>query len=163
MKSTYWTLAAGLALIVPAYCGLALTGTPSLISPFPTLTVLVAFAWPGGFPWAAILVPSLLFFAWNPGLLGRDARVPQRSLALLMILTLLTIFDFVAEWRDGVHYQGAQFTYVTCVVNVGWLLLLWVVFVRSWRKPAFCNNLLAHWLLFAWLAWYAFPYLGELP
>lgn len=163
MKSTYWTLAAGLALIVPAYCGLVLTGTPSLIAPFPTLTILVAFAWPGGFPWAAILVPSSLFFAWRPNLLRGEIRIPQRSLALLAILTLLTIFDFVFEWKDGLHYQGSRFTYVTCAVNIGWLLLLWALFVRAWRKPSFHNNLLAHWLLFAWLGWYAFPYLGELP
>ena len=150
-------------MIVPAYCGLVLTGTPSLIAPFPTLTILVAFAWPGGFPWAAILLPSLLFFAWSPSLLRGEIRIPQRSLALLAILTLLTIFDFVFEWKDGLHYQGSRFTYVTCAVNIGWLLLLWALFVRAWRKPSFHNNLLAHWLLFAWLGWYAFPYLGELP
>lgn len=163
MKSSYWTITAGLTLIVIAYCGLMLTGTPSLISPFPTLTVLAAFVLPGAFPWLPVLVPSFFFFAWGPFLFHGKDKIPQRSLLLLTILTLLTVFDFAVEWRDGLRYQGTQFTYGTSAANGAWLFLLWLAFVRGWRKPLFLNNLLAHWLLFAWLGWYAFPYLGELP
>jgi hypothetical protein len=31
------------------------------------------------------------------------------------------------------------------------------------RDITFRLVLALHWLLFSWLAWYAFPYLGELP
>ena len=163
MNQLRWTVVAGIALVVPAYCGLMLTGTPSLISPFPTVTVLVAFALPGAIPWLAVLVPSLFFFAWNPSLAKGERKVPRRSLFLLLLLTLLTMVDFLLEFQDGLEYQGARFTYATFGVNVGCLIVLWIVFVRGWRKPSFFNNLLAHWLLFVWLGWYAFPYLGELP
>jgi hypothetical protein len=42
-------------------------------------------------------------------------------------------------------------------------MILWSVFIWAKRQPSFGRNLLAHWLLFVWLGWYAFPYLGELP
>ncbi len=163
MQKWHWTVLSGVSLILPAYCGLVLTGTPSLLSPFPTLTVLVAFAFSGAFPWLAVVVPTVLFCAWNPTLVFAEARLPTRSLVLLVIFTLLTIIDFLVEFRDGLRYQGATFTFGTFAVNVGCLIVLWIVFVRGWRKPSFFNNLLAHWLLFVWLGWYAFPYLGELP
>jgi hypothetical protein len=43
------------------------------------------------------------------------------------------------------------------------LVLLWWAVIRWKRQPSFRGNLLSHWFLFARLAWYAFPYLGELP
>jgi len=60
-------------------------------------------------------------------------------------------------------YQGKRFTYGICALNAGWLVLLWTVFMWRGNKPSFMNNLILHWLLFTWLGWYAFPYLGELP
>jgi len=164
MKSAYWTIGAGAVLVVPAYCGFMLTGVPTLLCPFPTATIIPAFVLSSSrLEWLAVAIPSALFLLWNPGLFRGQSRLPKRSLVLLTVLTVLSILFFVASWNYGIKYQGPQFTYGTCVVNVGWLLVLWVVFVQAWRKPAFAKNLLAHWLFFAWLGWYAFPYLGELP
>ena len=164
MKSTHWTLAAGCGLMVPAYLGLLISGVPILICPFPIVTIVPAFFLVAAKMYGlAVLVPSLLFFAWNPGLLRGQALLPKRSIVLLGVLTVLSGVYLVGSWTYGMHYQGAKFTYGVCIANVAWLLLLWVVFVRAWRRSSFVNNLLAHWLLFAWLGWYAFPYLGELP
>ncbi len=60
--------------------------------------------------------------------------------------------------------QGARYTHVVCAVNIAWIVVLWTmfVFVRN-SKPTFRMNLLLHWTLFMWLAWYAFPFFGELP
>jgi hypothetical protein len=44
-----------------------------------------------------------------------------------------------------------------------WLGSLWWTVARFQRQPSFKGNLFSHWLLFSWLAYYAFPYLGELP
>jgi len=163
MNPFRWTVASAIALTVPAYCAFTLSGTPSLLAPFPTLTILVAFALPAAFPWLAAVVPSIVFAAWNPALFQGEARVPRRSLALLVALTILTIVDFTVEWRGGMHYHGAQFTVGVFIANVVWLVVIWISFGRGVRRSSFFNNLLAHWLLFAWLASFAFPYLGELP
>lgn len=164
MKSLHWTIAAGLALLLPAYCGLMLSHVPTLLCPFPLITVMPAFLLSSArVVWPAALVPSLLFFSWNPALPRGQAKVPARSLALLTILTALSVLWFMGNWKFGLEYQGPQFTRGVCAANVGWLFVLWVAIVFAYRRPSFFNNLLAHWLLFVWLSWYAFPYLGELP
>jgi hypothetical protein len=131
----------------------------------PTMTVLPAFALSRlNLQSAAVLVPMILFFLWNPGLLARQqSNLPKRTIGLVGLLSVLTILDFVFEWKYGLQYQGAHHTVAVYTINVLWLAVLWWAVVRAWRRPSFGTNLLSHWILFAWLAWYAFPYLGELP
>ena len=164
MKRSHQTIAAGLALVIPAYCGLFPSGIPMLLRPFPALTLIPAF------PLAAqrleplvLLIPSMLFFASNPQLFRGEMTIPRRSLVFLALLTALSTLYFAWSWQYGLQYQGTVFTYGTAIANAGWLLLLWAVFVTGRARPSFTTSLLAHFLLFAWLGWYAFPYLGELP
>jgi hypothetical protein len=82
---------------------------------------------------------------------------------LLTILTVLSIAYFVSSWANGIEYQGRTYTIVICVANFLWLAALWVILYRSARLSSFRASLFFHSALFAWLAWYAFPYLGELP
>lgn len=99
---------------------------------------------------------------WNPGLFRGSADIPRRSWLLLAVLTVLTAVYFVGSWHYGLEYQGKRFTYGICALNAGWLVLLWTAFMWRRNKPSFAKNLILHWLLFTWLGWYAFPYLGEL-
>jgi hypothetical protein len=165
VKSGLSTFIVGLSLLIPASLGLLLTGIPTALCPFPLITVLPAFLLSD---WrltdAAVIVPVLLFFAWNPGAFRGESKIPQRTYVLLALATVLSVVYFVLSWNYGLKYQGARFTHIVCVVNAVWLAVLWVMFARAWnREPSFKTNLFLHWLLFAWLAWYAFPYLGELP
>ena len=166
MKCRWLTLAVGCGLVVPA-SNLLLSGAPTLLCPMPFLTVAPAFvlaSLPSPLPyWTAVVVPSLLFFVWSPGLFRCQTQIPRRSWVLLSVLTALTVVWFIVSWKFGLEYQGHQFTRVVCAVNALWLVLLWLVLYQRWRHPSFTGNLLFHWILFAWLAWYAFPYLGELP
>ncbi len=165
MNSRLLVITAGLCLLIPAWIGLYSSGVPTLYSPLPTLTILPAFVlsrWHLEF--LAVLVPSVLFFLWNPGLLlNPGSKILTRTKALIGLLTVLTIVYFVFEWNDGVRYQGSHYTKAVCLINLIWLVFLWCTVVRYSRQRSFNGNLLSHWLLFAWLAWYAFPYLGELP
>jgi hypothetical protein len=71
---------------------------------------------------------------------------------------------FVGGWRWGLQYQGIQHLRFVCIANIAWVLLLGFVFVSNWKSsPSFKRSLFLHWILFVWLAWYAFPYVGELP
>ena len=162
MKSPHagLALAAGLFLLVPAWIGLSATGGPTVLSPLPALTALPAML---GLAYGALGVPSLLFFLWNPGLFRGEARIPKRSYWLFGTATGLGAIWFAGSWKWGLHYQGARYTYTVCAGNLVWAVLIGGLLLgfRS-RQASFRTNLLLHWVLFAWLAWYAFPYLGEL-
>jgi len=165
MNSRLLVIAAGLCLLIPAWIGLFSSGVPTLYGPLPTLTILPAFVlsrWQ--LQSLAVIVPSILFFLWNPGLvINQQPKLPKRTVILLGLLTGLTFVDCVLEWKYGVEYRGMRHTLLVYAINAVWLASLWYTVVRSQRQPSFKSNLFSHWLLFAWLAWYAFPYLGELP
>jgi hypothetical protein len=111
-----------------------------------------------------ILIPSILFFLWSPGLLlNQKPNVPKRTIALLGLLTILAVVDFGFGWKYGMQYQGSRYTIGVGIINVVWLVFLWWTVIHCRSQPSFKGHLLSHWFLFAWLAWYAFPYLGELP
>ena len=155
----------GLSLILFAWVGLFSAGVPTLYCPMPTMTVLPAFALSSlKLQTAAVLVPAILFFLWNPSLVIRQqSNMPKRTVGLVGLLSILTIVDFVLEWKYGLQYQSTHHTIAIYTINVLWLAALWCAVIRAWRRPSFWANLLSHWVLFVWLGWYAFPYLGELP
>jgi hypothetical protein len=159
------TFIAGLGLLIPASMGLLPLGVPRVLYPLPTLTVLPAFFLANSHLWkAAVILPTLLFFAWNPRLCWGQAKVPNRSYGLFVVVTALSAVYFVANWKWGLQYQGIRYTHIVCIVNILWAAVLGLAFARSWnRPPSYGFNLFLHWMLFAWLAWYAFPYMGELP
>ena len=147
----------GLTLLIPASLGLLLSRVPTVFCPFPALTVLPSFVLSSLHP-AAVVVPPLLFFLWNPGLLRTESQLPKRSRWLLVAAVLLSVIWFVVGWKDGLHYQGVRYVYTLTLVNVAWIGLLSVMFARYRRsESSFKANLVFHWILFAWLAWYAFP------
>ncbi len=155
------TLVAGLGLLIPASIGLLGSGAPTMLCPLPALTVLPAFLLSAK---VAVAVPTLLFFAWHPGLFRGEPRVPTRSYALFVVATILSVIYFVESWKWGLEYQGSRFTHLVCIVNIACVTSLGLAFARSWKGAStFKYSLFVHWILFAWLAWYAFPYLGELP
>jgi hypothetical protein len=164
-KSVVATMMAGLGLLIPASVGLLVASVPTILCPFPLITVWPAFFLSGqGMLYTAVAVPMLLFFAWHPGLLHGDAKIPKRSYVLLIAVILLDVAYFGTSWKWGLQYQGAHYTHVVCAVNIAWAAFLVLAFARTWKKPqSFAYSLFLHWMLFAWLAWYAFPYLGELP
>ncbi len=152
-------------MVAFASIGLLSAGVPTIYCPMPTLTVLPALVLS---QWrlhaTAVLVPLVLFVVWSPGLLiNRQSSFPKRTVGLIAALSVLTVVDFLLEWKRGVQFHGFEHTIAVCFINALWLGLLWWVTLRAVRRPSFEAILLTHWLLFIWLSWYAFPYLGELP
>jgi hypothetical protein len=162
MKPHAWTILAGASLVCTASFGLFLSGVPSSFCPMPALTVLPAFML-GNLYWLAVMIPAALFFLVNPQLLRGASQIPIRSLVAVAVLVNLSAGYFWALWQDGVQYQGASHLHFMCTANAVWVAALAVVLLRRRTDSSFMTNLLFHWLLFAWLSWYAFPYLGELP
>jgi hypothetical protein len=164
-KTRAATTAAGLSLLIPASLGLLVSNVPTILCPFPALTVLPAFLLSEIHLWkAAVVVPTVFFFAWHPKLFQGSATIPKRTYFLLIVAALLSVVDFVTSWNWGLQFQGARHTHVVCAINAVWIASLIIAFARGRNvEPSFGLSLFLHWMLFVWLAWYAFPYLGELP
>jgi hypothetical protein len=159
MKTKLLTIAAGLSLLIPVLFWLFSKEGPTLLYPFPALMFIPSFL----LRRAAVLVPVVLFFVWNPGLFGGEANIPRRSYILLITATVLSVLWFAVGWRDGLAVQGAKYNYAISGINALWMVVLWLLFSRSRKEePSFTTNLAVHWVMFAWLAWYAFPFMGEL-
>jgi hypothetical protein len=165
MKSNWITLISGMALLAPASIGQFLTGVPTVFAPSPALTEI-----PGDLldsrhlTVAAVTIPTLLFFAWHPALFKGSNIFPKRTYVLFTTVAVLNAIWFIGGWKFGLEYHGALYTYAVCAINIVWIAVLGTLLWR-YRTPnvSFTSNLVVHWLLFVWLAWYAFPYLGELP
>ena len=161
MNSEALTSIAGISLMLPLPLLIFTKDVPSQLYPFPVVVAIPALF---GLRYAAAAVPMLLFFLWNPALFRGEAKVPKRSYALLLSATLLSVPWFILGWKFGLEFQGSRYNYSVLVINIGWLAALWTMASHNRRRePSFQSSLFLHWVLFAWLAWYAFPYLGELP
>ena len=164
MNQRVTTIISGLGLVIPASMGLLITGYPTILHPFPVITVLPAFYLGSAHLWmAGAAVPAIFFFLWSPGPSRGETQVPKRSQVLLAGLALLNVIWFVIGWKDGLYYQGSTYTHAVCAMNVVWIAILAASIVFCHKKNSFIANLIFHWLLFAWLGWFAFPCLGELP
>jgi hypothetical protein len=151
------TFAVGAALVI---VGLPTAlGPPTILSPYPFLLLVPLFL----FGRLAVVLPALLFWIWSPQLFAGESLVPKRSAALLGILTIATPAYFAAGFRYGIKYDGQLYVVGVAVLNVAALLILWIGLRRARSQPSFGASLAFHGLLFAWLAWCAFPNLGELP
>ena len=158
MGSAALTLMAGICLAIPAMIGLS-AGEPRPLSPMPMLVVIPAFLFRVG----GVLLPIAFFFAWNPRLFHGQETMPKRTYWLLGITILLNLAWFAVGWKDGVQFEGIRFMRIVGTVNAVWAALLLALFSAFKKGGSFHKNLFLHWMLFVWLVWYAFPYLGELP
>jgi hypothetical protein len=155
-------LICGAAVLLAGWIGLLSSNYPTIYCPFPALTFLPALILSNDY--LAVAIPALCFFLWYPGLFRGNSKIPKRSVGLLICSILLSILYFVASWRWGLQYEGPYYTHTVCLLNAAWILILGAMFYWSRKKtPTFAYNLIVHGLFFVWLAWYAFPQLGELP
>ena len=169
------TVASALLVCVAAFFSVA-DNVPSLRAPFSLVAVVPAFVvyewgksalgrsavaeaiWTG----LATLPAGGAFLAWSyPLLLGRD-RIPRRSAILALVIVLLTVAFFVFEWSYGLTFHGAVQTIGMAVYNVVGSGFVFWCFRRNRASPSYASNLAFHVALFLWLAYCAFPWLGEL-
>jgi uncharacterized membrane protein SirB2 len=111
---------------------------------------------------ACAFVP-VLFVVWCWPVLKGGAVLPTRSLCLLCLTILLSAISLAFGARYGVQYQSVSYVLGVAIINVVFWIVLGILAVSARRSPSFARNLAFHAALFAWIAWCAFPYLGELP
>jgi hypothetical protein len=110
-----------------------------------------------------LAVPSLCFWAWSFQLFGGKAGVPKRTLVLHAVVAVLSVVWFVLGWRYGLQFEGTRFTLATAAISASFAVTISFLAWRNTRSPSYERSVAVHWLLFAWVVTYAFPYLGETP
>jgi hypothetical protein len=165
------------AVVVASLAALGVVGAsfgyPRVFAPLPMVVVIPQFwslhathearslRWVTEYGVPGIVGPVLLLL-WNPRLLRGSSTYPRRSTIGLAILSLLSAAWFWAGWSLGVKYEGLFHVLGTLALNAAALTGAWMLALRARRRPSANRNLMAHWLVVAWLVWVAFPWLGEL-
>lgn len=113
-------------------------------------------------PALAAIPLAIIFVAWSFPRLRIPAKLPRRSILLFALVAILSLVLFHSTWLDGIQHQGLYHTRLLAVCNgVQFLTLLCILFIGL-RRPTPIAYLAFHSLLFSWVAWSAFPWLGEL-
>lgn len=143
---------------------------PTIASPFALITVLFTFlvsATPLNTPVlpARVEILSLLaaaplgaaYYLWASPLGVK--QISRRSHILAALTAMLSSVYFFSAWPFGEIYQGKLHTLVLALVNSTIAALLLIL--SLWRQVGRAKASLFDLVLFSWLAWCAFPWLGE--
>lgn len=136
-------------------------GTPQIYAPLNLLVMLPAFM--SSSYVVAVAAMPVFFCLWCWPVLRGRSTLPIRSIVLLILGILQSAASLIFGFRYGIQYQSVGYVVGVAVINVICWALLGSLALLARRRPSFGYNLAFHAALFAWLAWCAFPYLGELP
>jgi len=144
---------------------------PSPSSPFSLVAVLPAFLiariarwWmPSNLSLILSSAPLAIFFiVWSFPTLRIHPALPRRSIWLFLLFAPMSALFLWASWPYGLKYQGLHHTVLVSTFNAAFILALSGLVIVGRRSPARFISLAFHTLLFGWLGWCAFPWLGEL-
>jgi hypothetical protein len=145
---------------------------PSSSSPFALVSTVPALwvfelnerVWPSFVLFTLACLPVVAAFLASSAHLFRDKReIPNRSMVALHVLALLSLAWFWQGWSYGIRYQGMSHTLYVAIWNAIFVVAAVILLLLNKRTPRFGVNLAFHGVVFSWLAWCAFPWLGELP
>lgn len=137
-------------------------GYPSPISPLSLIIALPALSVPHPYLLGPLVGP-IIYISWCFPLVNGQMKVPLRSKIFSVLFILLSVFFLVAGWKYGTQYEGVVHTITMYVFNIIFWVGLFFTERKNREKPTFRTNLSFHVLLFFWLTWVGFPWLGELP
>ena len=124
-----------------------------ILPPFlflPTVTVLTCSVIP------------LFFMAWSRGLYSGIGKIPRRSVVFFSIIIVLSLIYLIGSWKDSLKYSGQFHTLAIYGINLVFWATMVYLYLLNRKRPSVKLSFVFHWFSFAWLAWVAFPWLGEL-
>lgn len=104
---------------------------------------------------------TLLYLFWSYVFVKPPFRISSPTRALTLILVFLSAVYNITSYNYGIEYQGKQHTHAMYMYNGISVLGLGVVYWLNARKPSLYSCVGFSVLLFSWLAWISFPWLGE--
>lgn len=109
------------------------------------------------------LLPALSYLAFSNQLFRDATTIPVRGWVLVAILSLGSVAWFVAAWSYGVKYQGTSFTLSVLGLNLAAAVAVVAAGFTNRSSPKWASSFVFHTVLFAWIGWLSFPWLGEMP
>lgn len=106
-----------------------------------------------------LLVPVAFLF-WCSNLWQGETTIPKRSRNLAIGIFLLSVFWFMWVGQGGVQVQGLFHVILVQGYNVLIASILLLLYRMNKAEPKFGVSYTYHWLMFAWIGWCAFPWLG---
>ncbi len=87
----------------------------------------------------------------------------MRTVLFSVFAVALSACSLVFGYSYGMEYQGWDYVIGVVIVSMTCWTAILILVAIALRKPNANWNLAFHTFFFAWLAWYAIPYMGELP
>lgn len=152
------------------------SGFPKFWAPFSLATVIPAFligSTPinsGNLPFRYVILSiiaacpvTLFFWLWVRPISEQAKNIPFRSSILFFAVLLLSISYFSVNWNYWVRYQALLHALLMLLFNAVFAAMAFVLWLQNRFSSQASHVMTFHGVLFLWLAWCAFPYLGELP
>jgi hypothetical protein len=136
-------------------------GVPAMYSPFPLLVIFPALL---GFPVPLIAAGTGVLFALTQIAHFKGAPKPNPNLGFtiaLALTTALTTLAIIAGWSYGLRYQGLAYCVVVTIANILFACASWTLWWAARTPARYRVQVLFAFTLFAWIFWYALPYMGE--
>ena len=107
--------------------------------------------------------PTVTFYLiWSFFFINKSLKISKPTIAISLILIILSIVFNVHGYEYGVKYQGLLHTIVMYSYSISFIAALILIFKSNKTSQTINNCLGFNIVLFSWLGWSAFPWLGEL-
>ena len=149
--------------------GTIISGSPNLFFPYSLPVIIPAFIFGALFQssviaiiFTVITVPIIFILSSYPLIRGNKI-IPKGTKVTSIFLILFSFLWLIGSWNSGIIYHGKLYTLIIYIYNFIFWMILFLLYKINSKKQSYASNYLFHLLLFLWLEWSAFPWLGELP
>jgi hypothetical protein len=108
-----------------------------------------------------VVVP-IAFLAWSTHLWRGEVAIPKRSRNLAMLIFVASVLWFMWSGQVAVQTKGLFYVILMQGFNVLIASILVLLYRLNRAEPKFGMTYAYHWLMFAWIGWCAFPWMGPI-
>lgn len=105
---------------------------------------------------------ATLYLIWSFSFIRQPYSIPKPTVVLAAICIVLSGVFNITSYKYGIQYQGQLHTFLMYFFNLILIIILFLLFKLNKSNPSKYSGLGFNILLFSWLGWVAFPWLGEL-
>lgn len=110
-----------------------------------------------------VAIPTVtLYLIWSLFFINKTFKISKPTIALSTLLIIASVIFNISSYKYGIEYQGYLHTILMYGYNIIFLAALAFIFKSNKINPTLTNCLGFNILLFSWVGWCAFPWLGEL-